>query len=96
MQKSINFIKKDFKKYLKSKLFIYFYIENFITESSKTHDVSDLDSVGNDLEQSDDLQRLNDLTLQSPNVLQPLNDSNKERALELTADSAVSDCNESK
>ena len=95
MQKSINFIKKDFKKYLKSKLFIYFYLENFITENSKTHDVSDLDSVGNDLE-SDDLQRLNDLTLQSPNVLHPLNDSNKERALELTADSAVSDCNESK
>ena len=54
-----------------------------------------MDSVGNDLE-SDDFQRLNDLTLQSPNVLQPLNDSNKERALELTADSAVSDCNESK
>ena len=95
MQKSINFIKKDFKKYLKSKLFIYFYIENFITESSKTHDVIDLDSVGNDLE-SDDLQRLNDLTLQSPNVLQPLNDLNEERALKLTTDSAVSDCNESK
>ena len=95
MQKSINFIKKDFKKYLKSKLFIYFYLENFITENSKTHDVSDLDSVGNDLE-SDDLQRLNDLTLQSPNVLQPLNDLNEERALKLTTDSAVSDCNESK
>ena len=80
---------------MKSKLFIYFYLENFITENSKTHDVSDLDSVGNDLE-SDDLQRLNDLTLQSPNVLQPLNDLNEERALKLTTDSAVSDCNESK
>ena len=95
MQKSINLIEKSLKKIFKANCLLIFNIENFITENSKTHDVIDLDSVGNDLE-SDDFQRLNDLTLQSPNVLQPLNDSNKERALELTADSAVSDCNESK
>ena len=66
------------------------YLTNVITDNNKTREAG-VDSVENNLESSDDLQQLNNLK-----HLQPLNDSNVDKTLELAANSTTVDCNESK
>ena len=61
------------------------YLTNVITDNNKTREAG-VDSVENNLESSDDLQQL----------LNNLNYSSLDKALELAANSTTADCNESK
>ena len=67
----------------------HLYSTNFITDNNQTHEEG-VDLVGNNSESSDNLQQLNNLK-----HLQPLNDSNVNKTLELAANSTTADCNES-